>query len=87
MSHGGDMSTTQYMIFLSPVVLTILVVFGMKYFSAVFQARAKISHDAQYQALAERAAAGQSELAAIRIELSRMAVSLAAVEKILHQVD
>jgi hypothetical protein len=87
MSNGGDMSTTQYLLFVSPFVLTILVVFGMKYFSAPFQARAKIANDARYQALAEKAVAGQSELAAIRAELAKVAVSLAAVEKILHQVD
>jgi hypothetical protein len=87
MSNGGEMSTVQYLLFVSPFVLTILVVFGMKYFSAVFQARARIANDAMYRALAEKAVGAQSDLAAIRVELTRVAASLAAVEKILQQVE
>jgi hypothetical protein len=87
MSNGGEMSTVQYLLFVSPFVLTILVVFGMKYFSAVFQARARIANEEMYRALAEKAVEAQSDLAAIRVELTRVAASLAAVEKILQQVE
>jgi hypothetical protein len=87
MTGGGDMTTTQYLIFVSPFVVTILVVFGMKYVSAVLQAGARAANDETYQALAQRAVAAQAELPAIRAELSKVAASLAAVEKILQQVE
>ena len=91
MSTGGEMSILQYLIFVSPLVITILVVFGMKYFSAMFQARARLANDALYQALAEKAVSAQAEnqvlLAGIRADLSKLGASLATVERILQQVD
>ena len=91
MSNGGQMSMAQYLIFVSPLVVTILVVFGMKYFSALFQARARLANDALYQALAEKAvnaqAQNQASLSAIRADLTKFATSLATVEKILQQVE
>jgi hypothetical protein len=91
MTTGGEMTTTEYLIFMSPVVITILVVFGMKYFSAIFQARARLANDALYQALAEKAVLAQAEnqavLAAIHADLARFGTSLATVERILQQVD
>jgi hypothetical protein len=85
------MTTAQYLIFIGPLALTVLVVFGMKYFSAIFQARARMANDALYRTLAEKAVAVQSEnqaaLAAIRSDLTRFASSLASVEKILQQVE
>jgi hypothetical protein len=91
MATGGEMTTTEYLVFVAPLFVTILVVFGMKYFSAIFQARARLANDALYQALAERAVTAQSEnqatLAAIRADLTRFGTSLATVERILQQVD
>jgi hypothetical protein len=91
MGSGGEMTTAQYLIFMSPLVGTVLVVFGMKYFSAIFQARARMANDALYQALAEKAVLVQTEnqatLAAIQADLSRFGTSLATVERILQQVD
>lgn len=91
MATGGEMTTAQYLIFMSPLVGTVLVVFGMKYFSAIFQARARLANDALYQALAEKAIAVQTDnqatLAAIRADLGRVGTSLATVERILQQVD
>jgi hypothetical protein len=69
---------------------TILFVFGMKYFSAVYAARARLANDTALQSLAEKAVAAQSEnqasLTAIQAELAKVTASLAAVEKILKQV-
>jgi hypothetical protein len=91
MASGGDMTTTQYFIFVAPLFVTVLVVFGMKYFSAIFQARARMANDALYQALAEKAVTAQADnqmaLLAIRADLTRFATSLATVEKILQQVE
>jgi uncharacterized membrane protein len=70
---------------------TILVVFGMKYFSAVYAARARLANDDAYRTLAEKAVAAQSEnqasLIAVQAELSKVSATLAAVEKILKQVE
>jgi hypothetical protein len=91
MSTGGQMTIAQYLIFVGPLFVTVLVVFGMKYFSAIFQARARMANDALYQALAEKAVTAQAEnlaaLAAIRADLTRFGTSLATVERILQQVD
>jgi hypothetical protein len=91
MATGGEMTTIQYLIFVSPLFVTVLVVFGMKYFSAIFQARARMANDALYQALADKAVTAQAEnlaaLSAIRADLTRFGTSLATVERILQQVD
>jgi len=72
------------------LLLTIVLVFAVKYISAIFQAWARRANDQDYRALAERAAAAQSEaqatMAAIQADLSKVASSLATVEKILQQV-
>jgi uncharacterized membrane protein YfbV (UPF0208 family) len=90
-NDGGVMTTAQYMTFIAPFVVTILVVFGMKYFSAIFQARARLANDGLYRVLAEKAVAVQTDnqaaLAAIRADLTRFGASLATVEKILQQVE
>jgi hypothetical protein len=84
---NGDFSAVQYLLFVSPFVATILLVFGMKYFSALFQARARIADDMTYRVLAEKVVDMKSELAAVRVEISRVASSLAVLEKILQQVE
>lgn len=87
MASGNEMSAAHYLLFVSPFVITILVVFGMKYFSAVFQARARSANDAQYRTLAEKTVGMESDVAAMRAELSKVVSSLATVEKILRQVE
>ena len=91
MGSGGEMTTTGFLIFLAPFAVTIIAVFGMKYFSALFQARARLANDALYRALAEKAVSAQAEnqatLTAIRADLAKFANSLATVEKILQQVE
>lgn len=73
------------------LLLAIVLVFGVKYFSAIFQAWAQRANDRQYSALAERAIAAQSEtqaaLTGIQADLAKIASSLSAVEKVLQQVD
>lgn len=85
------METSTYLISISLIPATFLVVFAMKYGAAVFGARARIAGDTAYQTLVERALAVQSEnqasLAVIQAELSRVSASLASVEKILKQVE
>jgi Tfp pilus assembly protein PilO len=72
-------------------LITILIVFGMKYFAAIRQAHARVLEDNAYRSLAEKAVAVQSDaaasLAALQSELSQITVRLAAVEKILKAVE
>lgn len=85
------MSTGIYFVTVAVIFGTVLAVFGMKYFSAAFAARARLANDEAYRALAEKAAAGlaenQTTLGAIRSDLAAVAASLAAVEKVLKQVE
>jgi hypothetical protein len=87
----SDMSTGIYLLTLTAFFGTILVVFGMKYFSAASSARARIAGDAAYRTLAEKTLAVQSEtqaaLATVQVQLARLSASVAAVETILKQVE
>ena len=87
----NEMSTSVYFLTIGLFVGTALLIFGMKYFSAAFQARARIAADTGYRILAEKAVAAQADnraaLAAMQAELAKVAASLAAVEKILKQVE
>ena len=85
------MSDSIYLLTLAVFFGTILLVFGMKYFSAMFAARARIANDSAYQALAEKIVAAQSDqqvlLSALQAELAKVSASLAGVENILKQVE
>ena len=69
--------------FFFPSVAAVLVFF-MKYVSAVLQARVRLGQDKAYRELAAKAAAAQSETAAVLAEIQSR---LAAVERILKQVE
>ncbi len=73
------------------VLLAIVVAFAVKYISAIFHAWAQRSSDGQYWMLAERVVAAQSQaqvtMVAVQADLARIAASLAAVEKLLKQVE
>ena len=70
---------------------TILLVFGMRYVSAVLQARARLANDDAYRLVAEKAATAQSDTAAvlssIQAALADVRTRLTAVEKILKEVE
>jgi hypothetical protein len=63
----------------------------MRYFSSAFQARARGAADGAYRTLAEQSAATQAEtraaLMALKTELAKVAAGVAAVERILKQVE
>jgi preprotein translocase subunit YajC len=73
------------------LLLALVLIFAVRYISGIFQARAQGAHERQYRALAEQAVVTQSEtratMAAVQADLARIASSLAAVEKILQQVE
>lgn len=85
------MSLTVYFLSLCLPLLTILLVFGMKYFAAIRQAGARRAEDAAYRELAIRMAQLQGEtaaqLAAMQATLARLEERTAAVEHILKQVE
>jgi hypothetical protein len=70
---------------------TILIVFGVRYYALVQQARARLANDDAYRQLAEAASAAQSRiatsLAAMEASLSDVRTRMAAVETILKAVE
>jgi Tfp pilus assembly protein PilO len=85
------MSTLEYLIFIVPLATTALGIFGFKYGSAAYQARARAANEATYRELAHQAVNAQAEtaasLAAMREDLEQVRARLAAVQKILQEVD
>ena len=85
------MSEHLYLLSIGLPLITILVIFGMKYFSNLSQARVRILEENAYRSLAQKAVAVQSEAAAslalLQSALSEINTRLAAVEKILKAVE
>jgi Tfp pilus assembly protein PilO len=73
------------------VLVTILLVFGMKYFSAARTGHARADSEETYRELAEKAvsqqAANAASLAAVQADFSEMKLRLAAIEKLLREVE
>ncbi|MDQ2988854.1 MAG: hypothetical protein M3R60_07110 [Pseudomonadota bacterium] len=70
---------------------TILLIFGMKYFSAAQQAKARLANDEAYRQIAAQATAAQAEtaktLASIDATLADLKLRLGGVEKLLKEVE
>jgi hypothetical protein len=85
------MTTTLYLLTLVLPLATVLVVFGLRAYASVEQARARLAHDDAYRQLAERASSAQSQiansLAAMEVNLSEMHARVASVETILKAVE
>ncbi|HLZ82399.1 MAG TPA: hypothetical protein VKQ54_02455 [Caulobacteraceae bacterium] len=85
------MTELLYLLTLCLPLGTILLVFGMRYFSAIQQAKARLANDDAYRRIAETAATAQTETAAalssIGTALTDVRTRLAAVEKILKEVE
>jgi len=78
-------------LFLSILALaTILLVFGMKYFSAAKQSRAGVAGENAWRDLAAKAAAAQTSsaaaLAALQADVADVKGKLASIEKVLREV-
>jgi hypothetical protein len=69
--------------FFFPAAAAVLI-FLMKYVSAVLQARVRLGQDEAYREIAARAAAAQAETATA---LAQIQTRLAVVEKILKDVE
>ena len=85
------MSERVYLLTIFLPLATILLVFGMRYLSAVMQARARLASDEAYRHLAEKTAASQAAaataLASIDATLADLKARVASVEKILKEVE
>jgi predicted negative regulator of RcsB-dependent stress response len=73
------------------IIGTILVVFGMRYYSASQQAKARLAHDQAYREIAAKAVADQADtatvLSVVQASLADIATRLGAIEKILKEID
>jgi hypothetical protein len=85
------MTAMLYLLTLVLPLATILIVFGMRYFATVQQAKARLANDDAYRQLAQSASAAQSQiatsLAAMEANLSDVRARMAAVETILKAVE
>jgi len=85
------MRETLYLLTLLLPLGTVLLIFGFKYSSAAYQARARVASDTAYRELAQSAVNAQSQtassLAAMQTELTQITTRLAAVVKILQEVE
>jgi len=85
------MTELLYLLTLCLPLGAILLVFGMRYFSAVQQAKARLANEGAYRAIAEKAAAAESEtataLSSIQAALADVRTRLTAIEKILKEVE
>jgi len=85
------MSESLFLLSISLVLVTILLVFGMRTFSAVQQAKVRIESDEAYRQIAEKAVAAASEnttaLSSIQTALADVRTRLAAIEKVLKEVE
>jgi hypothetical protein len=85
------MTITLYLLTLVLPLATILIVFAMRYYANIQQAKARLANDDAYRQLAESASAAQSQiatkLAAMEAGLSDMRTRMAAVETILKAVE
>ncbi len=85
------MSEYLYILSISLFLVTILLVFGIRAYSAVQQARVRNASEATYRQIAEKAVASASEnssaLASIQSALSDVRTRLTAIEKVLKEVE
>ena len=85
------MTTTLYLLTLLLPLATVLIVFGMRSYAAVQQAKARLANDDAYRQLAAGASAVQSQiatsLAAMETNLTDVRTRMAAVETILKAVE
>ncbi len=69
------------------VLLTILIVSGMKYFSSAKQALGRTAADDALRKLAETSAASAASLTALQAAMADVKTRLAAIEKMLREVE
>ena len=85
------MSEHVYFITIALPLGTALIIFAMRYYAAIQQARARLANEDAYRQTAEKAASAQAEtataLASIQTSLADAAGRLTAIEKVLKAVE
>ena len=85
------MSEHIYLLTICLPLATILLVFGMRSWSAVQQAKARLANDDAYRQLAAKMATTQAEtaiaIAAVNATLVDLKARIVAVEKVLKEVE
>ncbi len=85
------MTDILYLLTLILPLATILIVFAMRYYANIQQAKARLANDDAYRQLAQSASAAQSQivtkLADMETSLTDMRTRMAAVETILKAVE
>jgi Tfp pilus assembly protein PilO len=85
------MSEHLYLLTIVLPLLTVLLIFALKYISAAYQARERSQSESAYRELAKTASSAQAEtaasLCAMRTELAQISARLATVSKILQEVE
>ncbi|MBA5636300.1 hypothetical protein H3H37_04460 [Duganella sp. LX20W] len=85
------MSESVFLLTICLPLITIIVVFGMRSYAAIQQAKARLANDNAYRQLAEQAAAAQAEtarrLASMDAALGELKSRVATVEKVLKEVE
>lgn len=85
------MSASVYLLTIILPLATILLVFGMRSYTAIQQAKAHLANDNAYRQIAEQSAAAQAEtarrLASMDATLGDLKSRLAAIEKVLKEVE
>lgn len=85
------MSVPVYFLTICLPLATLLVIFGMKYFAAIQQARASQTREAALEQLVQQASAAQqrtaAELERIKSSLASLDQSVAGIGRILAQVE
>ena len=73
------------------VLITVVLLFGMKYFSASRQAMFRVAGDDSLRQLAEKSALAQAASAAsltvVQSDVAEVKTRLAAIEKLLREVE
>lgn len=84
------MTNILYLLTLCLPLGTVLLIFGMRYFSRIQQAKARLANDDAYRQIADRAASAEAAtataLTAIQAALADAANRLTAIEKVLKDV-
>jgi hypothetical protein len=85
------MSEILYLLTLCLPLGTVLLVFGMRYYASIQQAKAHLAADEAYRVVAEKAAVAESAtataLTSIEAALADIRTRMVAVEKILKDVE
>lgn len=80
-----------YFLTIGLVLGTILAIFGMRYYAASRQAKARLAHEQTYQVLASQAATQHADTAAaissIQAALADIATRLTVIERVLKEVE